>query len=92
MKVAEDPKITEFPEDAFDYTSIQFEPDLKIFGLKSLDDDIFGLLKKRVYDLAGCSPSNVSVYFNGKKIQIGSFQKYIELYRKQENFVFDKSG
>lgn len=68
MKVVDDPKITDFSEDSFDYTQITFEPDLKIFGLKALDDDMFGLLKKRVYDLAGCSPSNVSVYFNGKKI------------------------
>jgi hypothetical protein len=36
--------------------------------MKELDKDILALMQKRVYDLAGVSPSNVAVYFNGKKI------------------------
>ena len=80
MSVLGEPKITEFPRDAFDYTSVSFEPDLKKFGMKTLDDDTYSLLKKRVYDLAGCSPSTVSVYLNGKKIKIKNFQEYVNLY------------
>lgn len=68
MQVITPPTISDFPSDAFDYTCVTFEPDLKQFKMKSLDDDILSLLKKRVYDLAGCSPASVSIYLNGKKI------------------------
>ena len=80
MSVIGDPTISEFSPDAFDYTSVTFEPDLKKFNMKRLDDDICALFKKRVYDLAGCSPSNVNVYFNGKKVQVKNFQTYVDLY------------
>jgi len=33
-----------------------------------LDSDIVSLLSKRVYDMAGCTKSSISVYLNGKKI------------------------
>jgi DNA topoisomerase-2 len=68
MSVKGEPVISEFPSDAFDYTCVSFEPDLKKFQMKQLDSEICSLFKKRVYDLAGCSPPSVSVYLNGKKI------------------------
>jgi len=68
-----EPVITEFSADSFDYTSVTFEPDFKKFKMKSLDDDICALFKKRVYDLAGCSPPHINVYYNGKKINIKNF-------------------
>ena len=81
MSIKEEPKITEFPSDAIEYTQVTFEPDFKKFSMKSLDNDMYSLLKKRVYDLAGCSPSSVLVYLNGKKIAcIKSFQDYVNLY------------
>lgn len=49
--------------------------------MKSFDDDIYSLFKKRVYDLAGCSPKSISVYLNGKKLsKIKSFSDYVDLY------------
>jgi DNA gyrase/topoisomerase IV subunit B len=59
-----EPKIDSFSKDAFDYTEVTFEPDLKKFGMTKLDNDIVGLLKKRVYDLAGCTPRTVNIYLN----------------------------
>lgn len=81
--------ISEFSSDAFDYTVVQFTPDFKKFGLKGLDNDTLSLMKKRVYDLAGCSPGTVGVYLNGKKIPIKQFQDYTELYfeKNQESAV-----
>lgn len=88
MSVIGTPSITDFPSDAFDYTCVSFEPDLKKFKMKSLDDDIVSLFKKRVYDLAGCSPPTVSVYLNGKKIQgLKGFQDYVNLYLKSKEGV-----
>ena len=68
MSVIGESKISDFPSDSSDYTQVVFEPDLKKFGMKELDDDVTSLFKKRVYDLAGCSPKTVSVYLNNKKI------------------------
>lgn len=48
-----------------DYTKISFVPDLRKFHMKRLDDDIFDLMKKRVYDMAGIIGGNVKVFFNG---------------------------
>jgi hypothetical protein len=38
MSVIGEPKITEYSAEAFDYTEVRFEPDLKKFGMKELDD------------------------------------------------------
>lgn len=81
MSVALDTKISDFPAESSDYTCISFEPDLKKFGMKSFDNDIYQLFKKRVYDLAGCSPKNINVYLNSKKItKVRNFSDYVDLY------------
>ena len=80
MSSRSDPVVTDFPSEAFDYTCVTFEPDLKKFGMKELDDDIVSLFKRRVYDLAGCSPKSVSIYLNGKKVPIKDFQAYTQMY------------
>ena len=77
------PEIKAISGDETDYTKVTFEPDLKKFKMKELDDDTVALLSKRVYDLAGCTPSSVNVYLNGKKISVvPNFEKYTDLYFK----------
>ncbi len=66
MSVIGSPQITELPPDIEDYTCVTFEPDLKKFKMRNIDDDTFGLLCKRVYDLAGCTKAGVKVYLNKK--------------------------
>lgn len=61
------------------YTRVTYTPDLKRFGMDSIDDDTIKLIEKRVYEVAGCNP-NLNVYFNGKKIQINSFKDYCNMY------------
>ena len=73
MSKSESPNITAYDGD-IDYTQIIFEPDLKKFGLKSLDDDMASLMAKRVYDTAGISPKTVKVYFDEKKVAVDDFQ------------------
>ena len=70
-----------------DYTKITFEPDLSKFKMKELEDDIINLMKKRVYDVAGTSPTHISVFLNNKKIQIKNFKEYTEYYLKNEFFA-----
>jgi DNA topoisomerase-2 len=49
-----------------------------------LDKDIVSIMYKRVYDLAGITPSNVKVKLNGKIIEVKNFLNYVDLYLKTE--------
>ena len=73
-----EPVIEDYGED--DFTCITFQPDLSRFGMTELDDDIVALFEKRVFDMAGITPKNVSVYLNGKKLKVKNFQDYIHMY------------
>ncbi|KAK9322223.1 DNA topoisomerase [Lipomyces orientalis] len=72
------PKITENAK-GDEYTKISFKPDLKLFGMTKLDDDLIGIMMRRVYDLAG-SVKNVKVYLNNDRLKIRNFKQYIEMY------------
>ena len=52
--------------------------------MDGFDDDIFSLLSKRVYDMAGLLPA-VQVVLNGNQIPVNSFLKYINLYFNPES-------
>jgi DNA topoisomerase-2 len=62
-----------------EYTHITFKPDLKRFGMESLDADFEAVVKRRVYDMAGCV-KGVKVDLNGERIKIKSFKQYVEMY------------
>lgn len=62
------------------YTKITFKPDLERFGINKLSDDMINLMKRRTYDIAACTDSNVSVYFNDKLVEYKSFEKYVDMY------------
>jgi DNA gyrase/topoisomerase IV subunit B len=81
------PKITDYKLKS--YTQITFVPDLKKFGLDNLSDDIIGLFKKRVYDIAGLG-EKLKVFYNDKKIETNNFKKYISLYYPDEELIFDE--
>lgn len=76
MRERTEPKITKSQKN---HTEISYEPDLERFGLTSIDDDHFLLIKKRVYDISACNP-HLKVYFNGAAINFKSFEDYIKLY------------
>ncbi|PCH33085.1 type II DNA topoisomerase [Wolfiporia cocos MD-104 SS10] len=62
-----------------EYTRVTFKPDLKRFGMDSIDEDTVALLKKRVHDLAG-TVKDVKVYLNDERLKIKNFKQYVELY------------
>ena len=63
------------------YTIISFKPDFKRFGITSLSDgDHIRIMKKRAYDIAGTSNGGLTVHFNGEKIPIKTFERYVDLY------------
>jgi hypothetical protein len=80
MSVKEEPVITKAASKG-DYTCITFTPDLARFKMDRLDDDIVGLMMKRVYDMAGISDKSLKVYLNDERLPIASFKDYVALYQ-----------
>ena len=62
------------------YTKITFTPDYKRFDVDGLSDDMVALFKKRVYDIAACTRSNVKVTLNNKILPVTNFKQYIGMY------------
>lgn len=85
-------KVTDFKGKA--YTKITFLPDYSRFGMPNgLHQDAIDMIRKRVYDIAGCTPRNVSVYFNSKKLDVRDFPQYVEKYigkQKDTKRVYEK--
>lgn len=80
MSVCHPPKITSYKKGP-SYTKVSFKPDLSRFNMEVLDDDILGVMRRRVYDING-SVRDISVYLNGKSLKIRNFKNYVELYLK----------
>jgi DNA topoisomerase-2 len=81
----EEPIITPLDKNTESYTKITFIPDWKRFGLKKLTSDMAGLMKRRVYDTAGTTSENVSIWLNGKHLDIKSFKDYIGMYYTEDS-------
>lgn len=75
-----------------EYTRITFRPDLKRFGMDTIDDDTVGLLKKRVYDMSG-TVKDVKVFLNDERLKIKNFKQYVDMYvTSVQEEVAEKSG
>ncbi len=79
MSVRGEPSIEDYHK-SDDYTCVTFIPDFERFSMSGLDDEITGLLAKRVYDVAGVLPDSVHVYLNGERIKLKNFEAYMDLY------------
>ena len=62
-----------------EYTRVTFKPDLKRFGMESIDEDTVSLLKKRVYDMAG-TVKDIKVVLNDERVKVKTFKQYVEMY------------
>jgi len=82
MSKKSSPKITKAAKS--DFTKITFKPDLEKFGMTHIDDDLEAVLKKRVYDIAGCLPQPMKVFLNEERIKIKGFKDYVQLYLQPE--------
>lgn len=79
MKGVEAPIIKAYSK--IPYTKVAFLPDYDRFGMTGgMTDDIYQLFEKRAYDACATTDPSVSVYFNGKKLEIKSFERYVDLY------------
>jgi len=78
MSVIKAPSVTKFSKKP--YTSVTFLPDYEKFGQVELTNDMYEVMRKRVYDACAVTGKEVSISFNGQKILIPSFEKYVDLY------------
>lgn len=63
--------------------NVKFYPDLKRFSLKTIDEVHMNVIKQRLINLSMSFPE-ITFKFNGKKINVNSFKKYVSLFN--ENF------
>ncbi|OZJ04290.1 hypothetical protein BZG36_02570 [Bifiguratus adelaidae] len=85
MSIKKAPKITANSRNK-EYTKITFRPDLEKFGMTIMDADFVSLIKKRVYDMAGClGEKKVKVFLNDEQIKIRSFEDYCKMYLSQSD-------
>ena len=77
-----EPKITKI-KSSKPFTRITFKPDYKRFGINGITHDMFGLLKKRTFDIAAVtdhSIKKIKVKFNDEIAPVKNFQQYVDLY------------
>lgn len=82
-------KVTTLKNPKEGYTKITFKPDLKLFGIEELTDDIINLMTKRVYDIAATTKQDVKVFYNGKKIDTNTFRKYINMFYDEKSIIYE---
>jgi len=85
MYKVEEPVINKkISQSAKTFTEITFLPDYERFGMTGLTNDMYSLLVRRCYDVAACTPKNVSFTVNEKDIKCRDFKDYIKLYYSDE--------
>lgn len=78
MYVVDLPEITKYTKKPF--TRVTFHPDLARFKLTKITDDMFNLMKRRVFDAAALTDKRVKIYFNGDHLEVKEFVDYTRLY------------
>ena len=64
------------------FTQIKFYPDLEKFGMSSIDEDHFDMIRKRVVDVAACN-CGLKVTFNSQRVSFRTFDEYVSMYQTQ---------
>lgn len=86
MKIINTPKIKDSKVKS--YTKITFLPDYSRFFIEKLSDDMYSLFEKRAYDISALTGASTSVYYNGKKLGIQQFEKYVKMFA--DEYVYEK--
>lgn len=78
MSEKDKPKITKCSTKP--YTEISFVPDLKRFGIATLNKDIISLMKKNVIDATACTEKYLTVELDNEKLSSKTLEKYMDYY------------
>lgn len=79
MTVCDPPKIKKH-SGATSSVSITFTPEWKRFGMSKMDDTIYNIFQKRVWDANICTSQNCKVKFNGDVLPKQNFEAYAKMH------------
>jgi DNA topoisomerase-2 len=65
--------------------SVTFTPDWKRFGMSKMDESIYQIFQKRVWDANICTTPNCKVKFNGDVLPKTSFEAYAKMHEGVDN-------
>lgn len=80
------PKITKYSPSTSS-VSITFKPDWKLFGMDKMNDDIYKIFEKRVYDANMCTSQNCKVVFQGTNLPKTTLAVYAKMHTKSDEIV-----
>jgi len=83
MKNCHTPKIKKYAG-ATSSVCVTFVPDWKRFGMSGMDESIYKIFEKRVYDANICTSQNCKVKFQGEPLPKCSFNTYAKMYTKSD--------
>ena len=84
MTVCDPPKIKKH-SGATSSVAITFTPEWKRFGMSKMDDTIYSIFQKRVWDANICTTQNCKVKFNGDVLTKQSFETYAKMHEGVED-------
>jgi DNA topoisomerase II len=77
------------------YTRITWKTEFNRFGMNSIDDGAFAMLRARTFEIAATN-THLKVYFNGERIMTRSFKEYIAMHLPEgtdtADIVYDDGG
>ena len=79
MTVCDPPKIKKYSA-ATSSVAITFTPEWKRFGMSKMDDTIYSIFQKRVWDANICTTQNCKVKFNGDVLTKQTFEAYAKMH------------
>lgn len=79
MTVCDTPKIKKH-SGSTSSVAITFIPDWKRFGMSKMDDTIYNIFQKRVWDANICTTPNCKVKFNGEVLPKQNFEAYAKMH------------
>ena len=79
MTVCDPPKIKKH-SGATSSVAITFTPEWKRFGMSKMDDTIYKIFQKRVWDANICTTQNCKVKFNGDVLPKRNFEAYAKMH------------
>ena len=83
MTVCNQPKIKKH-SGATSSVAITFTPEWKRFGMSKMDDTIYKIFQKRVWDANICTTQNCKVKFNGDVLTKQTFETYAKMHEGVE--------
>lgn len=84
MSTCYPPKMKKF-NGATASVSVSFKPDWSRFGMKDMENGIYKIMEKRVWDANICTSANCKVKFNGEALPKQNFEAYAKMHEGVEN-------